>query len=195
MSLAGCSGGHAPSLPLDATADGYVNPGPCWPATLGPPSGSAMLGTGRTAFEAMPDTLPLEYGSQDGYDLVANVRMSGFTPGNPRNILDPSNPRTRIRAFFADTNVPLNYYAYCPFRDAYVPTGAGDYQLAQGEPIIFETCWRSDHLIGARIRIDLELMDGNGNYVTDSKTVTAAAPMTPYPIEQDTPGCVHVADF
>lgn len=172
------------------------NPGPCWPDTLGAPKGTALLGTGRDAFAAMPAELPLEYGEQAGFDLVANVRMTGFAPGNPTNLLDPGNPRTRIRAFFADTNVPLNFDAKCPFRNGYLPSGVADYdyQLSRGVPVIFETCWRSDRLIGARIRIELELIDNAGNYTTDQKVVTAAAPLSSYPIEQGTPGCMHVAD-
>ena len=150
----------------------------------------------RPAFMPMPATLPLEYGAQAGFDLVANVRMSGFDPGSPTDLLDPHNPRTRIRAFFADTNVPLNYNAKCPFRVGYVPSGANDfdYQMSSGQPIIFETCWRSDRLIGARIRIELELIDNDGNYVTDQQTVTATAPSTDYPVEMNTPGCQHLAD-
>jgi hypothetical protein len=183
----GCS---SPAHPADAS-----DPGPCWPDTLGTPHGAAVLGTGRDAFAAMPAVLPLEYGGQGGFDLVANVRMSGFAPGNLQDLLDPGNPRTRIRAFFADTNVPLNYYAKCPFRTGYMPSGVSDYdyQLPAGVPIVFETCWRSDRLIGARIRIELELLDRAGNYTTDQKIVTAAAPTTPYPPESGTPGCQHVA--
>ncbi len=183
VALAGC--GDSPASPPDA-------PGPCWPDMVGPAKGSATLGTGRAAFEPMPETLPLEYGAQAGFDLVANVRMTGLDPGDPSGgVLEPTNPRTRIRAFFADTNTPLNYYATCPFRSAYVAADAGGYQLAAGVAVVFETCWRSDHLVGKRIRLDLELEDDTGGYTADSKTVTATAPTADYPVEQDTPGCVH----
>lgn len=164
-------------------------PGPCWPELTQTPHGSAVLGTGRDGFETMPDTLPLEYGAQDGYMLIANVRMSGFAPGNPQDVLDPGNPRTRIRAYFDDTNVPLNYYANCPFRTAYVPDGA-EHRLVEAAPIIFETCWRSVHLFGKRIRVEVEILDGNGGYATDVKVVTAAPPTGPY-VEDTGPGCIH----
>ncbi|HEX4416940.1 MAG TPA: hypothetical protein VH165_03530 [Kofleriaceae bacterium] len=179
--LAGCGSSASPP---DAI-------GPCWPDTVGPAKGTATLGTGRAAFEDMPDMLPLEYGAQAGFDLVANVRMSGLDPGDPASIISPTNPRTRIRAFFADTNIPLNYDANCPFREAYVPSATGDYQMAMGVAIVFEICWRSDRLIGQRIRVDLELEDDTNGYTSDSKTVTAAAPSSPYPIDQDSPGCMH----
>lgn len=139
----------------------------------------------------MPAVLPLEYGTQDGYNLVAHVKMTGFTPGNASNILDPVNPRTRIRAFFADDNVPLNFYAKCPFRNAYVESPGGGYELVQGVAVIFETCWRSDNLIGRPIRIELELLDDAGGYTTDVKTVIAGEPEGFYPIDQGSPGCVH----
>ena len=87
------------------------DPEMCWPDLVTFPQGTATLGTGRAAFEPMPDELPLEYGPQGGFDLVGNARMTGFYPGNPDNLLDPYNPRTRIRAFFDDTNVPLDFRA------------------------------------------------------------------------------------
>ena len=166
-------------------------PKPCWTDEPRDVRGTAVLGTGRGGFEAMPATLPLEYGTQDGFNLVAQVRMTGFEPGNPTNILDPANPRTRIRAYFDDTNVPLNFYAKCPFRSGYVPSPGGGYELVEGVAVIFETCWRADNLIGRPIRIELELLDDAGAYATDVKTAIAGAPPTDYPMDQGSPGCVH----
>lgn len=189
MVVAGCGGD---SVICTVRAD----PLKCWPDPMHIPQGSVALGTGREAFEDMPDVLALEYGTQNGYDVAANVRMTGFDPGNPQNLLDPGNPRTRIRAFFADTNVPLNFEAGCPFRTAYMPSHAGnyDYELPSGVPVVFEVCWRSDRLIGKRIRIELEVMDDCGGYASDVKTVTLAPPAGYYPMETDTPGCMHAAD-
>jgi hypothetical protein len=193
--LAGCGGG-ATSPDASALCTARADPLQCWPDPAHKPQGAVTLGTGRAAFEAMPDTLTLEYGPQGGFDLVANVRMSGFDPGNLDVLLDPGNPRTRIRAYFADSNIPLNFFAVCPFRQAYRPSQSGDYdyEFPEGVPVIFETCWRSNHLIGARVRIELELMDDCGGYVSDVKTVTLVAPTEPYPIEDNAPGCMHVAD-
>lgn len=155
------------------------------------PHGTLELGTGVYGFEAMPDVLPLAYGSQDGFMLFANVRMSGFSPGDPTNIQDPANPRTRIRAFFADTGVPLNYYAKCPNRIGYEPTDDGDFELVEAIPVIFETCWRSNHLFGARIRIIAEILEPDGRLARDEKIVTAAPPAEPHAVDQDAPGCKH----
>src|SRR5678816_2964421 len=172
------------------------DPEMCWPDLVTFPQGTATLGTGRAAFEPMPDELPLEYGPQGGFNLVANVRMTGFYPGNPHNILDPYNPRTRIRAFFDDTNVPLDFSARCGRRTAYVPSSAGGYEYPAGVGVIFDVCWRSDHLIGKRIRVELEIMDDCGGHAKDVKVVTAVPPTNGmYPIEQGTPGCMHAVDL
>lgn len=172
-----------------------ADPLQCWPDLMHTPQGSVTLGTGRDAFEAMPDALSLEFGAQNGYDVVVNVQMSGFDPGNLQDVIDPGNPRTRILAFFADTNVPLNFFAACPFRTAYKRTTVGefDYELPAGVAVIFENCWRSDRLIGKQIRIELEVMDNCGGYATDVKTITLAPPTKSYPMETDTPGCMHAA--
>ena len=178
----------------DATADAGP-PQPCWPDVTHVPQGSAQLGTGvdgYAGYKPMPDVLPLEYGTQDGYNLVAHVRMTGFSPGDPANLFDPRNPRTRIRAYFDDTDVPLNVAAECPFRLGYVPTGTGEFEMVSAVPVIFDTCWRSDNLIGRPLRIELEMLDGtSGGFTTDTKVVTAAAPVGFYPDqEMNSPGCV-----
>lgn len=195
VALVGCGDDPAGGM-VDAGTDAGVDAprppaGPCWLEQPRTPQGSAVLGTGREGFEPMPEVLPLGYGAQDGFMLFAHVRMNGFTPGNPADILDPANPRTRIRAYFHETNVPLNYYAGpCAFRIAYTPMGNGDYQLLEAVPIIFETCWRSEHLFGKKIRVELELLDSTG-YTTDVKVVTAAPPTGTHPIDMGMPGCIH----
>lgn len=189
--LAGC--GEDPPQPHCMPV---ADPAECWPDLVTFPQGTATLGTGRAAFEPMPDELPLEYGPQGGFDLVANARMTGFYPGNPNNLLDPNNPRTRIRAFFDDTNVPLDISARCGGRTAYLPSSTGGYEYPAGTSVVFEPCWRSDHLIGKRIRVELEIMDDCGGFATDTKIVTAVPPTNGmYPIEQGTPGCMHAADL
>jgi hypothetical protein len=175
----------------DASPDAPISTGPCWPTELPTGvTGTATLGTGFASFEAMPSELPLYYGAQGGFNIVANVHMDGFNPGNPKNVLDPQNPRTRIRAFFVDTGLPLNFYANCPFRSAYKSAAGGGYELGEGVAILFETCWRSNHLIGAQVRIDLELVDTT-NSTLDSKLVTLGSPTDPYPMETGVAGCMH----
>lgn len=196
-SIVGCGDNQQTSTetPIDSSVDeidATMTTGPCWPDDGQAQKGWATLGTGRDDFEAMPAMLPIEYGLQDGFDFIAHVKMNGLVPGNPTNVFDPNNPRTRIRAYFTETNLPLNYYAKCPYRMAYVPTSDGNYQLPTGVGIIFETCWRAQHLIGKQVRIELEVVDRDGAYSRDSVTVTLAEPSGFYPKNEPVmPGCVH----
>lgn len=198
--LFACGEDHVSGGP-DASPDSVTSPGECWPLIDHVPKGSATLGTGWNDFEVMPDVVPIEYGTQDGYMMAAHVRMTGFDPGDPNDVFEPRNPRTRIRAFFEDpiqpdgghparTSHALNVYAYCAFRTGYRPVGDGTYELSTGVPIIFDTCWRSDNVIGRRIRIELEILDDSGGYAKDVKVVTAGTPVGYYPAdEQNSPGC------
>jgi hypothetical protein len=195
--IAACGDGKSvssdagPDIETDAGPDAAPVPTECWPDGVRMPTGSATLGTGRDAFQAMPEVLPLEYGFQDGFMFIANVRMSGFAPGDTKDILSPHNPRTQIRAFFADTNVPLNRASNCPFRVGYQDIGNGEYELIQSQGIVFETCWRADRLIGKQFRIELALMDAWGDtYATDTQIVTAGEPLDPgYPHDQGSLPC------
>lgn len=163
--------------------------GPCWPDGVRTLSGTASLGTGQR-FEPMPETLPLEYLAAGAFVLTVNAQMSGLAPGNPTHILDPTNPRTRIRAFFADTGIPLDRFAHCPSRYGYVPSGDARYELFQGFWLLIERCWRSQDLIGKQIRIELEIWDHIGRYATDVKIVTTAPPTGSYANDDiRKPGC------
>lgn len=189
--LVGCSGNDAALVDAASDADVDAPPaGPCWPDLVHTPKGSVTVGTGRDGFQDMPEDLPLEYGIQDGFMLIANARMTGFEPGNAQDPYDPANLRTRIHAYFDDTNVPLNFFAYCPHRYPYVPSGNGDFVLYESIAVIFETCWRSAHLFDKRIRVEMELMDNDGGFATDVKVVTARAPLGPHAVD-DGPGCMH----
>jgi len=202
VGLVACGDDHAAMTPdggdgngddagaLDASApDGSFGFDECWPTMEPrPTAGYAILGAGDV-FTAMPGELPLAYGPQGGFMVFINVHMSGFAPGNPRSLLDPSNPRTRLQAFYADTNVPLTG-AGCT-REPYVPSPAGGFVFGASMPVIFNPCWRSDWLIGARIRIDMEIMDpATGAYASDSKIVNVTGSADAgYPIEEGTDPC------
>lgn len=172
-------GGEPPSVSLqDAPVpDGQGPTFSCWPSippVVGP---TAILGAAADdgSYMDMPEELPVAYGIQAGYMVIAHVRMSGITPGNPADILDPSNPFTRIRAFFDDTDIPLNPLAMCGSRFAYKETPNG-YELPFSMPVPFDTCWRYDNLVGARLRVELEIMDRDGNYAKQTKVITGGPP-------------------
>jgi hypothetical protein len=171
--------------------DGHTMTGPCWPEVAEKiPHGTFTMGMGRGGFQTMPEDVPLEWGFQDGFMFVLSARMAGFPPGHPTDILDPSNPYTRIRAYFDDTNVPLAKQSVCPFRNGYKETTSGEYVLNQEVGIVFDTCWRIDRLVGQRIRIEGELLDPSGHYASETRVVTAVAPVDPnYPMETNTEPC------
>jgi hypothetical protein len=163
----------------------------CWPeVTKQIPHGSLTLGMGRGGFQPMPEIAPLEWGVQDGFMFVLSARMTGFRPGHPTDFTYEGNPFTRIRAYFDDTNVPLNRYTTCAFRNPYTATVDGDYVMNEEAPVMFETCWRIDRLVGQRIRIEGEILDTSGNYAAETHVVTAAAPLNPnYPMESSSAPC------
>jgi hypothetical protein len=190
--LVACGDPHTTPDTSNPGVDAALQGGECWPSDVRVAGGSAVLGTGRDEYEPMPEILPMEWGAQDGYMLIAQVRMEGFATGNPTSLLDPTNPYTRIRAYFADTLVPLAFRAGpCAFRTPYVASAAGGFELAAGVPVIFDTCWRSDHLIGARIRVELELMEASGRYTRDVKTVIGGPHPAGHPPDEGTPGCLN----
>jgi hypothetical protein len=195
VAAGGCDDGSKMNVGDDAavidTVDAPVWNGPCWPSDTATPGGSITLGSGpQGEFQPMPSELQLVYGGQDGFNLVVNVKQMGFGTGDPADILNVTNPRTRIHAFFADTDVPLMANAECPFRFGYQDIGGGEYVSVDVVSVIFDTCWRSGNLIGKQIRIEAEILDWNGTtYAMDSRTVTATAPQPGYPDEPNAPGC------
>lgn len=185
-----CACGDDAGATVDGSIEDAPAPKPCWELVDPIPKGVGILGTGYDQFETMPTDLPIEFGPQNGFNIVANVQMQGLEPGNPDDIFDPSNPRTRILTYFADTGVPLRRSANCPYRVGYKPIDATTYEFSAGVPIIFDTCWRAGQLIGHQIRIKLEIFDSARGYVVNERVVTLAAPTTgDYPTDEGTPGC------
>jgi hypothetical protein len=194
-----CGNGDGPGTATpDAydEGDAYVLPSICWPEAATTPHGSLVLGLPKPPFEDLPTEIPLVWGLQDGFMFLVQVKMKGIAPGDPAN-LDVRNPHTRVRAFFDDTDVPLNRYGSCSYRVGYVESSDDSYVAAapptgsaQDVPVVFETCWRSDRLIGQRIRLEAEIRDASGElYASDTRVVTALEPEAPYIIDHDSPAC------
>lgn len=179
-----CACGNGGGTGVDAAADGPDEPadsrpsGPCWSIEGSQLRGTITLGTGQDSYLPMPDTLPLVYGPQGGFHLEvhAQVEMPGFTPGNPSNILDPSNPRTRFRAFFVDTGLSINR-GVCPSRLAYFPSGSDVYVLRTGTGLLYEVCYGTQTIFGRPVRVVVEILDASGGYATHEQIVTPVKPV------------------
>jgi hypothetical protein len=175
--LAACGGDPDPvvvppddmMIPIDAPPAG-----PCWPFDTATPGGSIQLGTGDS-FVAMPDEVKVHFGTQLGYDIPVNARVTGMVPGNPNDVLDPINPRTRFRAFFVDTGEPINP-AVCPIRIAYEQKPSGDFDLSFASAVLFEVGLPEDQIFGRQVRVVVEIIDNNKLYATDEKVVTCRPP-------------------
>lgn len=144
-------------------------PQPCWLDTY-TPAGTVTLGTGATQYMPMPDMVPLEYGSQDGFDIPVNAQITGLLGGNPSNPLDPSNPRTRFHGFFTDGS-PINP-GNCGIRIGYQADGT----MAHGSAILFDTSLQMCDLFGLQVHIVVEIIDSAGHYATDQKDVICEPP-------------------
>lgn len=178
-----CDDAAVQMVPVDS-------PPPCWNPVDTVARGEAVLGTGYSQFQPMPEELPLEFGTQFGFNLVANVQMRGLVPGDPKDVFAPGNPKTRILAYFDDGITPLNRHSGCPYSLGYKQIDGETYEMAEGAGIIFETCWRSEHLFGRRIRIRLEILDSANGYTTDERVVIAAPPLVHnYPTNENQRGC------
>lgn len=162
--LASC-GGHA-SQGADAA-------GPCWPLDA-MPGGQAELGTGDIAFQPMPAMLPIiKDATQSDPFLQIHARIHGLPPGNPADILEPSNPRTKIGATIDELGLTLG--VECPATLGYVASAeAGSFDLVHSLRIGIGTLPPAQ-LAGKQARITLEVVGSNGLYAQDMKLVTLTA--------------------
>jgi hypothetical protein len=144
----------------------------CWPTVAQIPHGTIEIGGGDTAFEPMPDSIPLFFGVQSGFGIMVRTRMSGFNPGGEGFPPPPENAWTRLHASFVDRTDELTDPIPCGYRRQYVPNSVGSYDIPATIAIGFKTCWGTDVLVGAKIKIDAEIMDSDGNYATSSHVIT-----------------------
>ena len=159
----GC-GNH--DVPADATD--------CWPTdtTAG---GQLELGTGDTAFVAMPTEIDLVFGSQGGYHIPTRTQIRNLDPGDLNDVTAPNNPRTRVRAFFIDTEQPT-YGTSCPLRVGYAEQGDGSYVDPNViEARFFENLGPPD-LFDKQFRVLAEVIDSTNTLASDEKVVTVRAP-------------------
>jgi hypothetical protein len=164
--LLGACGGHGETTP-DA-------PGPCWPLPS-TPGGQVELGTGDVDFEPMPDTLPIiRNASQSDPYLEVHSRIHGIPPGNPGNILDPHNPRTKASVAIEELGLMLG--VECPGSLGYVASPeAGAFDMLHSLRVGFGD-FPPEQAAGKQARITIEVVGSNKLYAQDTKLVTLIAP-------------------
>jgi hypothetical protein len=176
-----------PAVVVDAAieplADAVDAPRPsCWPMDTASPRGSIELGTGST-YRPMPDELPLVFGDQSGFHIEARSRIQGLEHGDPVDVSNPTNPRTRFRAFF--TTGPLagqpNVGTPCATRVGYLPDGTFLWTVE----VRFDTTLGPADLFDKQFRVVVEIIDSTGAYAIDEKLVTARAPIGWNPMTPD----------
>lgn len=163
--------GDDKQLPPDA--------GPCWPLKS-VPGGQVELGTGDLTFMPMPAMLSIvRDGTQSDPFLRVQSRIRGMPPGNSRDFLDPSNPKTKIGlvidALVID-GLPFSVALECPASVGYVPSPeAGAFDMVRSLRLGFGPTML-DQIDGKSARITIEVVGSNGLYATDEKTVVLSAP-------------------
>jgi hypothetical protein len=158
--LASCGGGN--EHPVDA--------GPCWPLNA-KPGGQVELGTGDVVFEPMPDVLPIinNLSQSDPY-LQVHARIHGLSPGNPDDILDSHNPRTKVSAVIADLGLTLD--GECPASLGYIASPEpGAFDLSPHSIRLGFGSFPPDQASGKQARITIEVVS-NGRSAQAEKLVT-----------------------
>jgi hypothetical protein len=145
-----------------------------WPVESSRPAGEIELGTGIDGFEPMPDALPFILGTQGGTFLVLHARMRGLEPGNPEDLLDPDNPRTRFSGILFDGTVVGRE---CPSTTAYQPAAeAGTFERQQWDQLEFLPFALGEGAFDTTVRLRVEVIDSLGRYASDEKDVLCRAP-------------------
>ncbi|HEY4056428.1 MAG TPA: hypothetical protein VGM39_07455 [Kofleriaceae bacterium] len=164
---------------LGACGDGSVGVDAfdnCWPTVAHTPHGTVEIGGGESAFEPMPETIPIFYGAQGGFGVMVRTRMTGFDPGHANFPQPPQSPFARLHASFVDRNDELTDPIPCGYQQQYEPSSVGSYDIVDSLSVGFRTCWGTDALVGAKLKVDVEMLDRDGNYATNSMVFTAGEP-------------------
>jgi hypothetical protein len=173
----GACGDNAPPVVVpDAEVDAFV-PVECWPSSNTSPRGTVTLGTGEDNFALMPDELPVVWGEQAGFHMEVHARIAGLVPGNTKDLLDPSNPRTRFTIKWTDTDKQINN-THCPFRVPYKPSAtSGAYDMLVGVIVMYENCYKSTEIFDREVLVKVEVIDAQAGYASDEKRVMARPPV------------------
>ncbi|HLU68902.1 MAG TPA: hypothetical protein VKZ63_21620 [Kofleriaceae bacterium] len=151
----------------------------CWPEELPDPSPEVRveIGTGLIDFRPLPDAFEIACtDAQTGCYMAINARVSGIMPGDPKNPLCPSNPRTRAYVTLEETGelVGGNDRIRCVQRGYTATDTPGTYEMDDAYS------WSIDDppsLFQQEVRVTVEVLDHLGRYGKAEEVVTAV----PYP--------------
>jgi hypothetical protein len=164
----GCGDNTSSSQP-DATLDR-----PCWPIETSVPGGEIELGTGNVSFEPMPASIPFILGGQGGTFLYLNARIRGLEPGDPTDLFAARNPRTRFQVVLGDgTVVGPECGASVGFR---ATADDGYFERAAPQQQAFLPYSLGERAFDTNVQIIVEVIDIDGNYARDEKTVFTTRP-------------------
>ena len=152
--------------------------GACWPLTAAIPGGQVELGTGTIAFEPIPDTFAITRngGAQASANIPIMARIHGMPPGNPDDLFDVKNPKTKVSAVLVATGAPLGVQVPCPASLPYVASGTtGVYDMLHDLAIDLSMTLPED-VDHKQATITVEVVGSNGLYAMDQKTVTLTLP-------------------
>ena len=162
--LASCGGHDSPA----------VDAGPCWPLSA-TPGGQVELGTGDLTFEPWPATMAIITSSAQSDPFVeVHARIRDLPPGNPNNIFDPHNPKTKASLVIDGLTFPQG--VECPGTLGYVASPvAGAFDLLHSLHVGFGTT-PLDQVAGKQARVTIEVVGSDGHYAKDEQFVTLMAP-------------------
>jgi hypothetical protein len=148
--------------------------GDCWPVESSTAGGEVEIGTGPLGFEPMPEAVQFILGTQGGTFLSVHARLRGLEPGNPDDLLDPTNPRTRFSAVLFDgTEVARE----CPGTVGYEPSEENSYfERKRAQNLEFLPFELGQKAFDTDITLIVEVIDAQGRYARDEKTAFAQAP-------------------
>jgi hypothetical protein len=153
----------------DPTPDAPVG-GPCWPLEA-TPGGEVELGTGDITFEALGDTLEIITSSAQSDPFVEiHARIRDLPTGDPENLFDPDNPRTKASLFIESLNLTLG--VSCPATIGYTAAPvSGAFDLARSLKVGFGFMPIAG-IPGRQGRITLEVVSSDRRYAKAEKVVT-----------------------
>jgi len=164
--LASCGGHESPA----------VDAGPCWPLSA-TPGGQVELGTGDLTFEPWPATMAIITSSAQS-DPFVNVhsRIRDVPPGNPNDIFDPHNPKTKVSLVVDGLAITFPQGVECPGTLGYVTSPvAGAFDLVHAFHIGFGTT-PLDQVAGKQARVTVEVVGSDRHYAKDEQLVMLMAP-------------------